>query len=61
MMCLDVRPKSQVSVSPAKTESMVCLPKTRMGEEAFKCMDCGQPYPNHELTCPWHPSNLGKR
>ncbi|QJD50913.1 DNA helicase [Streptomyces phage Bmoc] len=56
MMCLAERPKSQVFVSPVKTGCTQTTP--RMGEEAFKCMDCGQPYPNHELTCPWHPNNL---
>lgn len=56
MMCLDEKQKSQVSVSPVKTGCTQTTPK--MGEEAFICMDCGQPFPNHASTCPYHPDNL---
>lgn len=56
MMCLDEKQKFQVSVSPVKTGCTQTTPK--MGEEAFICMDCGQPFPNHASTCPYHPDNL---
>ncbi|QGH76461.1 hypothetical protein SEA_DAUBENSKI_189 [Streptomyces phage Daubenski] len=56
MMSLIENPKSQVSANPVKIGCTQTTPK--MGEEAFRCSDCGYQFPNHADTCQYHPDNM---